>query len=783
MLSSNLTRSRRRTRGALVALLLLAGFALCVTTLESKRLAIAQEAPAVDASVDPLLQGVSGSLGEVGSPGIIAVWGEHARPLIGGERSGTLGSCGAFAFHGSGSLLVFGHGGLLEKPAQTPGRKKLFENYLALIANDFARAQADGDGSSDAKKPQSATIQTGNLTPLMRAAGFVQRGFDALPEGEELTEALSELDLLSFNSTGKETPEQIAALADWVKGGGHLMTALGGWIFTGYFAPGNDLRTQCPLNDLLQPAGMAIADGSVSGELRALTSDEQSQFHALHAYDNIRARALRGEKFDRKDQALNQSIKAIESALRFMPNDETFFGRLSRELPRGVAVSKKDRVSAATPLKRLSLTRFLIDQRRASPSEILRGPGVEHFPGDVPSDAKRVSKKIELSLELEGWVSTGLYAAPAEAITLKLNKRDIARGLTLRIGCHKDSLYPWRDEWYRYPEISWTANLDREEVELANPWGGLIYVEVPSASVDDQEIKVEVNNAVESPRFVLGDTSNREWQRDERDKPAPWAELGNSKMILTVPSDLIRSLDDPEALMEFWDDVRDQYATLSAKPLKARPERMVVDINISNGYMHAGYPIMMQTFGERANMCVDLAALRANPRGNGWGLWHELGHNHQEKDWTYSNTTEVTVNLFSLFVVEHISGDEVKLGEKELGQLREYQSKKLTWRDWGSKPFHGLLFYWTVIEEFGWEPFSEVFAEYRDLADDERPQSDLDKRDQWLLRFSRTLGKDLSAHFDWFGVEVSESARDELAKLKLPTWESEHVKALGPIER
>ena len=30
-----------------------------------------------------------------------------------------------------------------------------------------------------------------------------------------------------------------------------------------------------------------------------------------------------------------------------------------------------------------------------------------------------------------------------------------------------------------------------------------------------------------------------------------------------------------------------------------------------------------------------------------WGQFHELGHNHQDPAWTWSNTTEATVNFFS----------------------------------------------------------------------------------------------------------------------------------------
>ena len=71
----------------------------------------------------------------------------------------------------------------------------------------------------------------------------------------------------------------------------------------------------------------------------------------------------------------------------------------------------------------------------------------------------------------------------------------------------------------------------------------------------------------------------------------------------------------------------DACADLAARPReRARPERYVTDVQISAGYMHAGYPIM--THLDAAARFVDL---RASGRRKGdWGLFHEMGHNHQQ---------------------------------------------------------------------------------------------------------------------------------------------------------
>ena len=105
--------------------------------------------------------------------------------------------------------------------------------------------------------------------------------------------------------------------------------------------------------------------------------------------------------------------------------------------------------------------------------------------------------------------------------------------------------------------------------------------------------------------------------------------------------------------MTWWDGVMDACADLATIPrVRERPERYVADEQISAGYMHAGYPIM--THLDAAPRFVDLANL--STKGD-WGMFHEMGHNHQHRDWTFGGTTEVTCNLFSLYCMETCSSE------------------------------------------------------------------------------------------------------------------------------
>ncbi len=75
---------------------------------------------------------------------------------------------------------------------------------------------------------------------------------------------------------------------------------------------------------------------------------------------------------------------------------------------------------------------------------------------------------------------------------------------------------------------------------------------------------------------------------------------------------------------------------------RKRPERIVADVQISAGYMHSGYPIMIPT--SAAPKMVTFGKLKFP----GWGFYHEIGHNHQRGYFTFEGTGEVTNNVLGM---------------------------------------------------------------------------------------------------------------------------------------
>jgi hypothetical protein len=131
----------------------------------------------------------------------------------------------------------------------------------------------------------------------------------------------------------------------------------------------------------------------------------------------------------------------------------------------------------------------------------------------------------------------------------------------------------------------------------------------------------------------------------------------------------------------------------------------------------------------------------------------------------------VTCNLFTLYVFDRACG----IKPFDHGSFKEEPRRKAvkahleagaSFDAWKGNPFLALIMYIQLQEAFGWEAFEKVFAEYRGLARDERPGDDDAKRDQWMVRFSRAVNRDLGPFFQAWGVPTSESARASIAGLQ-----------------
>lgn len=709
------------------------------------------------ADLAALLDGVH-EIAAPGAPGTLCVFGDAAFPVvvggIGKESSGPV--VGAARF-GNGRVVAFSHNGYFGSDALTTAD-------TAVLMVNATRWAAGGRALSAGAKLHVGLYRKGGLTEF-----FDKHGFKAVDADLRRLNSIHVLVSDAHSLSDKD----VETVAKFVQGGGGLISASCGWGWA-QLNPGKDLKTDFPGNKLLVPMGMVWGDGTTqrtgshgftAGDRPATTLHAGLALH--YTLEHMAGR------FQLSADDVSQASATITAAARALPPNDTMF------LPKLAKLAGDDKVKVLptpkTPIKksdlslRLAATFQTMTAKILPPEQVKEHPAAKNFPGEVPANTPRVARSLTLDMTVPAWHSTGLYAPAGCVVTVEIPEAAAKKKLWLRIGAHSDSLWNL-DKWDRFPEISMRAQLAKPVTKAVSMFGGLIYIEVPD-KCDLGELPVKISGAVAAPYFVLGQTKQADWKDRLRKEPAPWAELECSKVIVTVPSSFVRMLDDPDALMKVWEkmvELEDDLAGTAAE--RKRPERVVCDQQISAGYMHSGYPIMTW-MDQPKNFTSKESLLKGN-----WGIFHELGHNHQSGHWTFDGTGEVTCNIFSMYVFDKLCGVVPAKGRVGLDEVAKNYAKHIangkSFDYWKKEPFLALSMYVQLQDAFGWDAYKKVFAEYRAAPKDELPKNDDEKRDQWMVRFSKTVGKNLGPFFQAWGVPVSQTALEEIRKL--PAWMPPH---------
>ena len=724
----------------------------------------------IEDDLDALLDGVT-EIGAPGVPGPLCVYGSEAFPVIVGPIRGDSSRDFPRSVHGdsvalaavvaagrwqAGRIVALGHDGYFTRESlESLDTGRLIVNALYWAA---------GGGPSD---PRIGVVGAAELHTWLKEGGH------DVVEASPTPGSLETVDVVAVVMWSQSMPE-IEALSAFVRDGGGLVTAVTGWGWA-QLHPDLDLINDYAGNRLLTSVGIRWADAwlartSPEGYVVEPPSELTHTGTALEAVEAHVSgrRTLTGSEID-------QALDSLAFTSSCLPPDDALLAPRLHELAgkagQGHRWPSADQpVSQADMGARLTAKLFVLTQNLIPPESVRAHPAAADFPGPVPADAPRLTRSLTMDTGVPRWHSTGLYAAPGELVTVTV-PAEIATsgGFHVRVGAHSDRIWR-RSEWTRMPEVSRRFPISATKTLVANAFGGLIYIEVP-AKAGLGIITVEIENAVAAPLFVLGETELNAWRDEVRHAPAPWAEIAGKNMIVTTHSSEVRGLDDPAAVAEAWDRALDLSAELAAWPAPARssPERFVVDRQIASGYMHSGYPLMAH-LDQQASL-VDAEHLRSECN---WGFYHEVGHNHQADDWTFDGTVEVTVNLFTIYVYEFLCGipqtQNEHAGDRRNRDLEMslYDFDDPDYKQWKREPSLALIMYEQLLWEFGWDAYREVFATYRNLPEAERPKSDDEKRDQWLVRFSQQVGRNLGPFFEAWGVPTSQEARDSIADL--PVW-------------
>lgn len=433
---------------------------------------------------------------------------------------------------------------------------------------------------------------------------------------------------------------------------------------------------------------------------------------------------------------------------------------------------------------RYHLTRRFHEKQHADFSnKLVVAPGARYFPGAVPDSAPRITTRITVPVKVgsQGLLeptaiysrphATGLYVPPGTAVNVILHSKDRDQQLKAQIGVHNDDLTDLTRLTRSAENMVRIFPLDKDTTVVYSPFGGLLYLNISDTSTLET-VTITVAGAVKAPYFKLGQTSHGSWLDSIRNYPAPWAELATDKIVLTVPSYRIRQLNNPEKLMQFWDEVMDADATLAnISPTRAHPERVVVDADVAYGYMYTVPERIIVPDDESCTLMLDETQVRTS---GSWGLFHELGHRHQFWGIDFSELQEVTVNLYTMYIYDKVlhkgiyNHENIASKETVFKKINDYLQNDPSFEKWGQDPFLALCMYIELIQQFGWQCIHDTHAKYRSIPKELYPRSQEDKRDLWFLTICNVTNTDLTKFFDIWKIPVSDHVRKKVTGY--PVW-------------
>uniref|UniRef100_A0A3P9BBR9 TRPM8 channel-associated factor homolog n=1 Tax=Maylandia zebra TaxID=106582 RepID=A0A3P9BBR9_9CICH len=448
--------------------------------------------------------------------------------------------------------------------------------------------------------------------------------------------------------------EHLEEIKNFVAEGGGLLIGGHAWYWAQTHSGQNPL-TEFSGNKILNQMGLSLLGATIGGgTYKALVPTQaiKDSYHFRHLLYRFAAHVTAGENLSQHEERyLKRLGNDCNAYLQMKAHDSSHYRQVLATLTDLLKRSGLPQVSDSCPVK--SPKDHLLLAVGTQVYKVCPDPDalLPYLIKDNPMMPVVYNHRIKVDVDTadrEEWISTGLYLSPGMKTYIAIPPQIVNKDWKIQIGCQTDSLHH-HEELKRPPSVHERFPVTSEMIQVWNLWGGLIFLVAPPKT-QVKVLEVIVQMAVPAPYYKSDVTTAAQWSL-LRTAPSPWAELEFENIILTVPSDAVRGLERPDELAALWDEIMRAIADLAAKPHKfPRKERFVTDVQISAGWMHAGYPIMAHK--------VSAAELVGVKKGKEmWGPIHELGHNQQRGCWEFPpNTTECTCNLWSVYVHEEVLG-------------------------------------------------------------------------------------------------------------------------------
>lgn len=366
--------------------------------------------------------------------------------------------------------------------------------------------------------------------------------------------------------------------------------------------------------------------------------------------------------------------------------------------------------------------------------------------GNTENEKERQRRSLRYS-SLE---PIGLYAEEGNTLTVEVNGQD---SLELVIGS------PERNTQNKY---NLNQGINMIEVKSKGP----IYI---INANEGGSVIVSISGATGSlPYFDLSNTDVEDFEKQmSTEINATDVQLISNKAIITVSYEQAKkNIKNPKELMEYYDKFLLAQDKVSGINDNGMTENLV-DLHFQH-FIEVPRMYMFAT-QEYMGFNGDAALSRLLKIDNGWGIWHESGHQRQQSPWKWNSVTESTVNIYSMAAQKEITGSITAL-DKYYPQMHTFLKSENKNFEKQNNDLKMVLF-GQLTNTFG-DNFYPVLHQYYRRSNLSY-SNDGERIQDFILAVSNITGYNMSPYFDQWGFVVSCATRNQtnqLADLPAPIW-------------
>ncbi len=376
---------------------------------------------------------------------------------------------------------------------------------------------------------------------------------------------------------------------------------------------------------------------------------------------------------------------------------------------------------------------------------------------------------------------SGLYVRKGEKITFDVGNLNRNYNLSSMIG--------FKPMWGNRNKTQENNLFSGINTVTAMQDGILSFIFVKREGYDTNPTTVSVNviGGKAFPLYKLNRSNIANWQNDLKTMTdAPFVQLISDKVLITIPykdylKNPIRNIPASFNTIHQVIDWEDELAGFdNSAPENLRTNNRInylIDLYSTPKESESYYMYASNYFiGMKRDNYTDLT----EKLDKEWGIWHETGHTHQQDSWTWNSITEISVNLFSLYVQEKfglpsrlntIEGDETETtfdkARKYLAQTNKNYLEEN--EDDYNELFSKLVMFHQLKSVYGWDSIKKLHQYFRKQPyiynEDE---TDQDKANKFIYAMCLTTKNNLVPFFRKWGLNVDSATAAKIKKLNLP---------------